>query len=145
MPLKWVLLATKRGSQVLNEGLRSLQREECLVLMVEKENQHMPHPDYLNRLQSGDLEVGSRTEVVDWVWKVHAHFGFGPLSAYLSINYLVRFLSFYELPKGKTWMMQLLAVACLSLAAKMKGKKFLYLLIYRLVNQNMCLKLKQFK
>ena len=38
--------------------------------MVEKENQHMPHPDYLNRLRRGDLEVGARTEAVDWIWKV---------------------------------------------------------------------------
>jgi hypothetical protein len=30
--------------------------------------------------------------------QVHAHFGFGPLCAYLSINYLDRFLSAYELP-----------------------------------------------
>lgn len=35
-----------------------------------------------------------------WFWskQVHAHFGFGPLCAYLSINYLDRFLSVYELP-----------------------------------------------
>ncbi|KAL5710836.1 hypothetical protein ACHQM5_021350 [Ranunculus cassubicifolius] len=45
---------------------------------------------------------------------------FGPLSAYLSINYLDRFFSAYELSKGKAWMMQLLAVACLSIAAKME-------------------------
>ena len=30
--------------------------------------------------------------------QVNAHFGFGPLCAYLSINYLDRFLSAYELP-----------------------------------------------
>ncbi|KAI3715307.1 hypothetical protein L6452_22286 [Arctium lappa] len=29
---------------------------------------------------------------------VHAHFKFGPLSVYLSINYLDRFLAVYELP-----------------------------------------------
>ncbi|GKV53322.1 hypothetical protein SLEP1_g59855 [Rubroshorea leprosula] len=97
-----------------------LQSEECLSLMVVKEHQHMPNADYLNRLQSRDLEVGARTEALDWIEKVHAHFGFGPLSAYLSVNYLDRFLSSYELPKGKAWTMQLLAVACLSLAAKME-------------------------
>ncbi|KAL0908620.1 hypothetical protein M5K25_023124 [Dendrobium thyrsiflorum] len=52
--------------------------------------------------------------------RAHAYYNFGPLSAYLSVNYLDRFLSSYELPKGKTWMAQLLAVACLSLAAKME-------------------------
>ncbi|XVE60572.1 hypothetical protein DITRI_Ditri05aG0139400 [Diplodiscus trichospermus] len=97
-----------------------LQSEECLAVMFEKEHQHMPNADYLKRLQSGDLDLEARKEAVDWIGKVHAHFGFGPLCAYLSINYLDRFLSAYELPKGKAWMMQLLAVACLSLAAKME-------------------------
>ncbi|XWS21430.1 hypothetical protein CRYUN_Cryun30bG0054200 [Craigia yunnanensis] len=96
-----------------------LQSEECLALMVEKELQHLPDADYLKKLQSGDLDLEARKEAVDWIGKVHAHFGFGPLCAYLSINYLDRFLSAYELP-GKAWMMQLLAVACLSLAAKME-------------------------
>ncbi|XP_022772277.1 cyclin-D4-1-like [Durio zibethinus] len=108
-------------NRVLNgvdeDGL-PLQSEECLALMVEKEYQHLPNVDYLKRLQSGDLDLEARKEAVDWIWKVHAYYGFGPLCAYLSINYLDRFLSAYELPKGKAWMMQLLAVACLSLAAK---------------------------
>ncbi|KAK9270203.1 hypothetical protein L1049_025779 [Liquidambar formosana] len=97
-----------------------LQSDECLALMVERESQHLPGGDYLKRLRSGDLDLGARREVVDWIGKAHAHFSFGPLSAYLSMNYLDRFLCAYELPKGKAWMMQLLAVACLSLAAKME-------------------------
>ncbi|XP_057975093.1 cyclin-D3-1 isoform X2 [Malania oleifera] len=96
-----------------------VQSDECLALMVERECQHLPVGDYLNRLRSGVLDLGARMEAVDWIGKVHAHFSFGPLCAYLSINYLDRFLSAYELP-GKAWMMQLLAVACLSLAAKME-------------------------
>ncbi|KAH7524309.1 cyclin-D4-2 [Ziziphus jujuba] len=97
-----------------------LQSDECLASMVEKECQHLPNPDYLKRLQSGDLDNGARKEAVDWISKANAHLSFGPLCAYLSINYLDRFLSAYELPKGKAWTMQLLAVACLSLAAKME-------------------------
>uniref|UniRef100_A0A7N0UKQ4 Uncharacterized protein n=1 Tax=Kalanchoe fedtschenkoi TaxID=63787 RepID=A0A7N0UKQ4_KALFE len=52
--------------------------------------------------------------------QVHAHYEFGPLSLYLSVNYLDRFLSAYEFPEGRAWMMQLLAVACVSIAAKME-------------------------
>ncbi|URD85492.1 cell division [Musa troglodytarum] len=52
--------------------------------------------------------------------QVHAHHNFGPLTAYLSINYLDRFLSSYELPQGQAWMTQLLSVACLALAAKVE-------------------------
>ncbi|XP_043713750.1 cyclin-D3-1-like [Telopea speciosissima] len=100
-----------------------LQTEECLSLMVDKECQHLPRDDYLKRLQSGELDLGIRRKAVDWIRKVHAYYSFGPLSAYLSINYLDRFLSAYELPRGKSWMMQLLAVACLSLATKMDEKE----------------------
>ncbi|KAK8482057.1 hypothetical protein V6N13_056940 [Hibiscus sabdariffa] len=97
-----------------------LQSEECVGLMVEKEHQHLPGADYMTRLKTGDLDFEARKQSVLWIGMVHAHFGFGPLCEYLSINYLDRFLSAYELPKGKAWMMQLLTVACLSLAAKME-------------------------
>ncbi|KAJ8771535.1 hypothetical protein K2173_026712 [Erythroxylum novogranatense] len=97
-----------------------LQSEECVALMIEKECQHLPNADYSRRLRTGELDMGARGEAVHWIGKVHAYFGFAPLCSYLSINYLDRFLSAYELPKGKDWMMQLLAVACLSLAAKME-------------------------
>ncbi|KAL5558536.1 hypothetical protein UlMin_034747 [Ulmus minor] len=96
-----------------------LQSDECIASMVEKEFFHLPGIDYLKRLRTGDLDLVARDEAIDWIGKANAHFCFGPLCTYLSINYLDRFLSSYELPKGKAWTMQLLAVACLSLAAKM--------------------------
>ncbi|KAK7352989.1 hypothetical protein VNO80_18421 [Phaseolus coccineus] len=95
-----------------------LLSDECLAMMVERECQLWPGVRYLNRLQTGILDLGARKEAIDWIHKVRSHFGFGPLCGYLSINYLDRFLSAYELPKGRVWTMQLLAVACLSLAAK---------------------------
>ncbi|XP_058224987.1 cyclin-D4-1-like [Rhododendron vialii] len=97
-----------------------MQSDECLDSLLKRESDHLPKSDYLNRLRNGDLDLVARREAVDWIGKVHAHFNFGPLCLYLSISYLDRFLSVYELPKGKAWMMQLLAVACLSLAAKME-------------------------
>lgn len=97
-----------------------VQTDECLGLMIENESQHMPRDDYMMRLQSGVLDSSLRRAAIDWIWKVHAYYRFGPLSAYLSVNYLDRFLSACELSQGKPWMMQLLSVACLSLAAKME-------------------------
>ncbi|PHU20447.1 hypothetical protein BC332_11598 [Capsicum chinense] len=97
-----------------------LQSDECLVLMIGKECEHMPNGDYLERLRNGDLDMGARDEILDWIAKAHSHFNFGPMCAYLAVNYLDRFLSAYELPEGKAWMMQLLGVACLSIAAKME-------------------------
>lgn len=97
----------------------STQSEECLAEMLEREWEHLPVSDYLERLKNGELDVVAREEVVDWILKVHAHFNFGPMCLYFSISYLDRFLSAYELP-SKAWMMQLLAVACVSLASKME-------------------------
>ncbi|OUZ99775.1 Cyclin [Macleaya cordata] len=109
------------GGNFLDEFL--LQSEEGLTLMFEKEHVHLPRGDYLKRLQNGELDSSIRRDAIDWIRTVHGIYNFGPLSAYLSINYLDRFLSVYELPRGKSWTMQLLAVACLSLGAKMEETK----------------------
>ncbi|KAL1817628.1 hypothetical protein ACET3Z_020202 [Daucus carota] len=108
------------GEEGFLSGLVPLQSEECVELMFVKECEHLAAGDYAERLRNGGLDFKARQEAVDWIGKAHSYFNFGPLCAYLSVNYLDRFLSAYELPTGKEWMMQLLAVACLSLAAKME-------------------------
>ncbi|KAG0476297.1 hypothetical protein HPP92_012712 [Vanilla planifolia] len=94
--------------------------DECLNLLLTREAEHLPREDYAKRLMCGQLEWSIRRDAIDWILKVHAYYKFGPSSAFLSINYLDRFLSCYELPQGKAWMTQLLSVACLSLASKME-------------------------
>ncbi|XP_062194873.1 cyclin-D4-2-like [Phragmites australis] len=96
------------------------QSEECVADLVEREREHMPRADYGERLRGGGGVLCVRREAIDWIWKVYTYYNFGPLTAYLAVNYLDRFLSRYELPEGKDWMTQLLSVACLSLAAKME-------------------------
>ncbi|WOK96229.1 cyclin dependent kinase regulator [Canna indica] len=98
----------------------SPQSDELLSLLVERELEHLPREDYGERLRSGALDPAIRRDAIDWMLKVHARYTFGPLCAYLSVNYLDRFLSAYKLPQGKAWMTQLLSVACLSLAAKVE-------------------------
>ncbi|KAD4386164.1 hypothetical protein E3N88_26333 [Mikania micrantha] len=105
-----------------------VQSDDCLVLLIEKECEQFVGFDYLEKLRNGKLDLVSRQQAVDWIRKVHAHFSFGPLCAYLSINYLDRFLDVYEFPKDKAWMMQLLAVACLSLASKMEETEVPFIL-----------------
>ncbi|XP_022033285.1 cyclin-D4-1 [Helianthus annuus] len=98
-----------------------LQNDPCLDLLIIKESeQFVGFDDYLDKLKNQNLFLVARQEAVNWISKVHARFNFGPLCAYLSVNYLDRFLAVYELPKDKSWMMQLLAVTCLSLAAKIE-------------------------
>lgn len=97
-----------------------LPTDECVDLMIKREIDHLPKADYANKLINGDLDISVRKEAIEWMLKAHAHYNFGSLSSYLSVNYMDRFISFYELPKGRAWMTQLLSVTCLSLACKVE-------------------------
>lgn len=61
-----------------------------------------------------------RGEAVEWMLKVSAHHGFSALTTVLAIDYVDRFLSRFRVQKDKRWMIQLVAVACLSLSAKVE-------------------------
>eukprot|EP00250_Pteridium_aquilinum_P003531 c13843_g1_i1 orf=105-1238(+) len=88
--------------------------------LIEREVFYLPHPDYAKKYETKLLDAGSRQKAISWFFKVRALYNFGPLTAALSVNYLDRFLALHQLPMGKAWMIQLLSVACLSLAAKME-------------------------
>ncbi|KAL8117658.1 hypothetical protein AgCh_015509 [Apium graveolens] len=62
----------------------------------------------------------SRGEAVDWILRVCCYYGFNGLTVALAVNYFDRFLSSFNLQNDKPWMSQLVAVACLSLAAKVE-------------------------
>ncbi|XVF17332.1 hypothetical protein REPUB_Repub10bG0111600 [Reevesia pubescens] len=112
-----------RSSSLMGASGFAIQSDDRIKEMVEREMEHLPMDDYLKRLRSGDLDLSVRREALEWIWKACAYYRFGPLSICVSINYLDRFLSVYDLPRGKTWAVQLLAVACLSVAAKMEETK----------------------
>ncbi|KAL4361104.1 hypothetical protein GQ457_04G002720 [Hibiscus cannabinus] len=62
----------------------------------------------------------ARREAVEWMLDVNARHGFTALTALLSVNYLDRFFSSFRLQSDKPWLIQLLALTCLSLAAKVE-------------------------
>ncbi|CAF1706943.1 hypothetical protein HID58_054823 [Brassica napus] len=97
------------------------ESDEFIREMMEKEKQLLPSDDYISRLRSGylDLDV-RRREALNWILKACEEHQFGPMCICLSMNYLDRFLSVHDFPSGNTWAVQLLAVACLSLAAKVE-------------------------
>ncbi|XP_057810944.1 cyclin-D1-1-like [Salvia miltiorrhiza] len=68
------------------------------------------------------IDASVRAEFVAWILKVQCYYGFQPLTGYLSVNYFDRFLYCHQLPKMNGWPLQLLSVACLSLAAKMEER-----------------------
>nr|XP_048319220.1 cyclin-D1-1 [Ziziphus jujuba var. spinosa] len=94
--------------------------EESIASFIEDERSFVPGFDYLARFRSHPLDASARAESVAWILKVHSYYGFQPLTAYLSVNYLDRFLDSRRLPQTNGWPLQLLSVACLSLAAKME-------------------------
>lgn len=85
--------------------------------LIASEPHHRPSPDYFLRCQHRSIH---RQDSINWILSAHAHYGFKPATAILSVNYLDRFLSSASLPGNNIWAFQLLSVACLSLAAKME-------------------------
>ncbi|XP_052197473.1 cyclin-D1-1-like [Diospyros lotus] len=98
----------------------STEAEAAIVdHMFDSELDQIPAPEAMQLLERKEI-VTARRDVVNWMLKVHSYYNFRHQTAYLSVNYLDRFLCSRALPGGKRWAWQLLAVACLSLAAKME-------------------------
>ncbi|KAH7433871.1 hypothetical protein KP509_07G090200 [Ceratopteris richardii] len=108
------------SSYITNRLADPCDMEVAISALVEREVHHLPRKDYLDNYKSKVLEVDSRMRAITWILKVRAFYNFTPLTAALSVNYLDRFLACHIFPNGKSWMVQLLSVACLSLAAKME-------------------------
>ncbi|KAG7586522.1 Cyclin C-terminal domain [Arabidopsis thaliana x Arabidopsis arenosa] len=94
--------------------------DDSIACFIEDERHFVPGHDYLSRFQTQSLDASAREESVAWILKVQEYYNFQPLTAYLAVNYMDRFLYARRLPETSGWPMQLLAVACLSLAAKME-------------------------
>ncbi|WOK93112.1 hypothetical protein Cni_G01805 [Canna indica] len=101
--------------------------DDCgLASLLAAETHHMPRPDYF----FGPLDAAARHDAVKWILKVTEFYRFRAVTAYLSVNYLDRFLSSHSIPLKEAenaasggsgrWPMQLLSVACVSVAAKME-------------------------
>ncbi|XWS54267.1 hypothetical protein CRYUN_Cryun10bG0076100 [Craigia yunnanensis] len=86
------------------------------------ESDHMPTENYLKTLKARDLDISVRRKAISSISQFS--FKFGSFLSYLAINYLDRFLSSQGIPQPKTWVLRLLAISCVSLAAKMKKTEF---------------------
>ncbi|RCV20808.1 hypothetical protein SETIT_4G087700v2 [Setaria italica] len=124
--ISWVLGSPSRHVDASSGSLLidfPLQSESFIEELLGREEKHLPMEGYAQRLlqQPGGSDlVAVRNAAIDWIWKVHDHYKLGPLTAVLSVNYLDRFLSLCDFALEGAWITQLLAVACLSLAAKME-------------------------
>lgn len=91
--------------------------DDELMSLISKENE--TNPCFGEEILDGFL-VSCRKEALDWVFRVKSHYGFSSLTAILAVNYFDRFMTSIKLQTDKPWMSQLVAVASLSLAAKVE-------------------------
>ncbi|XP_057963687.1 cyclin-D3-1 [Malania oleifera] len=108
--------------------------DEELVTLFAKEQQQKPQTHLINATIDAETDSAlsiARHEAVLWALKVNAHYGFSALTAILAINYLDRFLSSLHFQRDKPWMIQLAAVTCLSLAAKVEETQVPFLLDFQ--------------
>lgn len=94
------------------------EHEELVTLFTKEQEQQTPCTFSFGK--TGPCSFAARKEAVDWILKVKGYYGFRPLTAILAINYLDRFLSSLHFQTDLPWMIQLVAVSCLSLAAKVE-------------------------
>ncbi|OAP14459.1 CYCD1 [Arabidopsis thaliana] len=71
---------------------------DSIACFIEDERHFVPGHDYLSRFQTRSLDASAREDSVAWILKVQAYYNFQPLTAYLAVNYMDRFLYARRLP-----------------------------------------------
>ncbi|XP_057493316.1 cyclin-D3-2-like isoform X2 [Actinidia eriantha] len=105
----------KEGSEICYENV--YWEDDELVCLLSKEREAFLGRSDLN--SNGSLMV-ARTEAIEWMLRVIAHYGFTFMTTLLAVNYFDRFKSSLCLHRENPWVSQLAAFACLSLAAKVE-------------------------
>ncbi|KAJ7948234.1 Cyclin [Quillaja saponaria] len=86
------------------------------------ESEHTPSENYLQSLKARDYDISVRREVISLISKFCCNLD--PVLSYLAVNYLDRFLSSQGMLQPKSWVLRLVALTCISLAAKMTKTEF---------------------
>ncbi|BAT86996.1 hypothetical protein VIGAN_05033100 [Vigna angularis var. angularis] len=129
----------------LEDPLVSLEEEQPFTVseLFASESDHMPSPNYLSLthfhvfcfeaislilqvklcLCNRFISLSFVSHLLHFVMflQVQLSYKLDPFVAYLAINYMHRFTSSQEIPKGNPWYLRLVVVSCLSLASKMKN------------------------
>ncbi|OVA06776.1 Cyclin [Macleaya cordata] len=108
----------------LENPLTALQEHQLLdtiPVLFASESDHMPCENFIQILRTRDFDTSIRREAISMILQFSSNLD--PLISYLAIIYLDRFISSRnEMQQDKPWFFRLLAVSCISLAAKMKKK-----------------------
>ncbi|KAL8116243.1 hypothetical protein AgCh_022664 [Apium graveolens] len=105
---------------VLSKNDLFWEDEELDSLFCKEKQAHFSFLCNGESLGSSSLNVVDRGNAVDWMLKAKAHYEFSALTVVLAINYFDRFVSSVKFQEDEPWMVQLSAVTCLTLAAKVE-------------------------
>ncbi|KAF5745602.1 hypothetical protein HS088_TW07G01194 [Tripterygium wilfordii] len=107
--------------------------EELLSLFSKEQQQQKQNYLKQDNLITDPSLFLARQEAVEGILKVNARYGYSVLTAVLAIDYLDRFLCNPCFQKDKPWMVQLVVVTCLSLAAKVEETEVPLLLDFQVM------------
>ncbi|XP_062096912.1 putative cyclin-D7-1 [Humulus lupulus] len=94
--------------------------EVALTICLEKEKTYVPEPKYSEYLESKNLIV-ARFRTIQWFIKCRSRFNLSFGTVFHATNYLDRFISINQnciITEWKYWMVELLSIACFSIASK---------------------------
>lgn len=107
----------QRGKTFLHMPL--IEDDEFVALLMQKEDRLMKKiKEYIVSYQGAEVRL--RARVVNWMLDVHAYYRFSSRTAFLSLSYFDQFLSKHANTRGKAWLLQLVAIGSISLAAKLE-------------------------
>ncbi|XP_047340587.1 cyclin-D5-1-like [Impatiens glandulifera] len=104
-------------------GAGDIDDDEYLQILLEREETSYGLDQSSSTIPIHDWIKCARLNAISWILKARELMGFQYQTAYLSLTYLDRFLSMRFIDSDKQWAIELLSVACLSLAAKMEEYK----------------------
>ncbi|XP_023545107.1 putative cyclin-D7-1 [Cucurbita pepo subsp. pepo] len=93
------------------------EEQAAVSVCMAKEMSYMPDPHYKEFLETQDL-VFVRLTCIQWLLKCRNRWNLSHGTVFLAANYLDRFISKNRTKEWKDWMVELLGVACLSVACK---------------------------
>ncbi|XP_057462359.1 putative cyclin-D6-1 isoform X1 [Actinidia eriantha] len=95
---------------------------DTIPALFANESDHMPSHYFSHGLKSNDFRISVRREAISLIFKAQFYCNFDSIIPCLAISYVDRFISMQEIwNEGSSWITRLLAISCLSLAAKMKN------------------------
>ncbi|GER54382.1 cyclin d [Striga asiatica] len=92
--------------------------EEAFGMFLVKEIMYLPERGYSELVGSSDTIRNARFKSVNWLIKAHKRMNLWDATVFLAVNYLDRFISIARCRDWKSWMFDLLSVACISIASK---------------------------